>query len=106
MQGSIIFKKISELPAEEKCEHECINAVRSAKAELAVVQRKISERTADGKAEHEFKKNCAHCHRRALLLVSPRLLRGGFVNACWYRQCCSADYRTTYLEICACSARP
>ena len=49
------FKKISELTASEKFEHEFVNAVRSAKAELAVVPRKIGDLTADEKAEHEFK---------------------------------------------------
>ena len=55
MHGSTRFKKISELAADEKCKHEFINAVRSAKAELAVGQRKISEPTAEDKAEHEVK---------------------------------------------------
>ena len=53
MQGSIGFKKISELTTDGKCENELVNAMRSAKSELAVVQRKISELTADEKAEHE-----------------------------------------------------
>ena len=52
-QGSIGFKKISELAADEKCGHELINADRIAKAKLAVVQRKIGELIADEKAEHE-----------------------------------------------------
>ena len=39
-----------------ECEHEFINAVRSAKAELAVFQRNNSELTVDEKVEHEFKK--------------------------------------------------
>ena len=54
MQGSIGFKKISELTADEKCENELINAVRMVKAKLAVVQRKICELTTYEKAEHEF----------------------------------------------------
>ena len=82
MQGSIGFKKISELTTDGKCENELVNAMRSAKSELAVVQRKISELTADEKAEHELKKCCAHCQRRTLLLMSPRFPRGDCVNAC------------------------
>ena len=41
-QGSIGFKKISELTADKKAEHELINIVRIAKAKIAAVRRKIA----------------------------------------------------------------
>ena len=42
VQGSIGFKKISELTADEKAEYDLMNVVRIAKAKLAAVQRKNS----------------------------------------------------------------
>ena len=40
--GSIGFKKITKLTAEEQAEHESINVVRIAKAKSAAGQRKVA----------------------------------------------------------------
>ena len=42
-QSSVSYKKSSEFTADEKYEHALMNAMRVAKARLAVVQRNIAE---------------------------------------------------------------